>query len=258
MYKGIFFCDVDGTILPHGDVAVASQFFSLVREAGDRGYLVCISSGRILETLAPLFVEVEDLVVLSACNGCMILHRGALLVENHTIEAGDILPIADALDSWGAIPLLSTTDGLYLSAHSQHNSGSRRYARKDTTRFYETVSDIDGQVLQITALCSGNTEEVIAKSRASFPAAYRIATCGREMFDICPTDKGESLVLVRNHYGIAASRTWAFGDNENDIAMLEAAGVGYLMDSAHPDLHDGRFVRCTDLVQTIRTIMGST
>ena len=255
MYKGIFFCDVDGTILPHGDEAVSPQFFSLVREATARGYLFCISSGRILATLAPLFVEVEDLVVLSACNGCMIIHHGAELIPNHTIEDHHLAPLSASLVEWGAIPLLSATDGLYMPSRLDHNTKSLRYALKDVTRFFERVEEIEGEVLQITALCGENLERVIDKTRAAWGTSYDISLSGVEMFDICPTDKGESLTLISEHFAVERSRTWAFGDNENDIAMLEAAGTGYLMDGAHAVLHDGRFARCTDLVATIKTIM---
>ncbi len=255
VYKGIFFCDVDGTLLPHGDEAVSPQILSVVREATDRGYLFCISSGRIISTLAPLFAEVEDLVVLSACNGCMIIHHGAELIPNHTIDEHHLAPLAASLAEWGAIPLLSATSGLYMPSRLEHNTKSLRYALKDVTRFYERVEEIEGEVLQLTALCSGNLERVIAKTRAVWGASYGITLTGVEMFDICPTDKGESLTLVSEHFAVERTRTWAFGDNENDIAMLEAAGAGFLMDGAHPDLHDGRFGRCTDLVATIKAIM---
>ncbi|HOE84869.1 MAG TPA: HAD hydrolase family protein [Sphaerochaeta sp.] len=255
MYKGIFFCDVDGTILPHGDEAVSPRILSLVREATDRGYLFCISSGRIISTLAPLFEEVEDLVVLSACNGCMIIHHGTDLIPNHTIEERHLGPLSSSLLRWGAIPLLSATSGLYMPSGLDHSTKSLRYALKDVTRFYREVEEIEGEVLQFTGLCSGNLEAVIDNCRSAWDAFYRITITGEQMFDICPTDKGESLTLVREHFAVERRWTWAFGDNENDIAMLEAAGAGYLMDGAHADLHDGRFVRCTDLVATIKAIM---
>lgn len=255
MYKGIFFCDVDGTILSHGEAAVSPHFFALVREATDRGYLMCISSGRILSTLAPLFLEVEDLVILSACNGCMIVHRGGELIPNHTIEERHRSSLSASLLAWGAIPLFSATSGLYMPSLLEHNTKSLRYALKDVTRFYRDVEEIEGEVLQVTALCSGNLESVIAQSRAAWGDVYGITTTGVEMFDICPTDKGESLALVSEHFAVERRRTWAFGDNENDIAMLESAGIGYLMDGAHPALHDGRFERCVDVVGTIRAIM---
>lgn len=257
MYKGIFFCDVDGTILPHGDKAVSASFFDLVREVCDRGYLMCISSGRIISTLAPLFTEVEDLVIYSACNGCMILHHGRELIPNHTVDGVHIEEISSKLLAWDAVPLFSALDGLYIPAHIIHNAKSAIYESKAITRFYEDAEDIPTPVLQVTALCNDNVETVIRESRRAWDQHYHITITGEEMFDICPTDKGESLRLVTAHYGISRDRTWAFGDNENDIPMLSEAGEGFLMEGAHPDLHDGRFVRCNDLEGMIRAIMDS-
>ena len=84
-YNGMFFCDVDGTILPHGQREVSPSFFSLVHEAKERGFLFCISSGRFHLSLIPLFEQVEDEVVFSASNGCRILYQGRELIPNHTI-----------------------------------------------------------------------------------------------------------------------------------------------------------------------------
>lgn len=255
VYKGIFFCDVDGTILRHGDEAVSASFFDLVREVSDRGYLMCISSGRIISTLAPLFTEVGDLVIYSACNGCMILHQGRELIPNHTVDGAHIEEISSNLLAWDAIPLFSALDGLYIPSTVTQNAKSSHYESKAITRFYEDVEEIPTPVLQVTALCNGNIETVIRESRRAWDHAYRITITGEEMFDICPTDKGESLRLITDHYAISRDRTWAFGDNENDIPMLSEAGEGYLMEGAHPSLHDGRFARCSDLEKMIRAIM---
>lgn len=256
MYKGIFFCDVDGTILPHGQAAVSPTFFELVDEVVERGYLMCISSGRIISTLAPLFTAVEDKVIFSACNGCMIIQGGRELIPNHTLEPAHLSEIAAKLLAWDAIPLFSSTVGLHLPKEIRHNAKSEHYALKEITSFYDDMSSFKHPMLQVTALCNNNIEAVIERSRSAWSHAYRVTTTGLEMFDICPTDKGEALDLVRSHYGIDRTRTWAFGDNENDIAMLDAAAEGYLMATAAAHLHKGGYAVCDDLASTIRAIMG--
>jgi Cof subfamily protein (haloacid dehalogenase superfamily) len=255
--KGIFFCDVDGTILPHGQGAIEPRFFEVVRTAHRRGYLVCISSGRIFCSLQPLFVEVEDLVVFSACNGCMIVYQGEELIPNHTIGSHDAEEMVNSLLKWGAIPLISSTDGLHLPKKIEHHARSLHYLNRPTTKVFEHIDQVDAPVLQLTALCNDNIETVIANSRLAWQERYHVTTTGPQMFDICPTTKGESLILIAEHYGIDRSKTWAFGDNENDIPMLRAAGKGYLMHDAHPTLHDPRFEHCDDVSQTMLAIMES-
>ncbi|RQH06058.1 Cof-type HAD-IIB family hydrolase [Paraburkholderia dinghuensis] len=48
--------------------------------------------------------------------------------------------------------------------------------------------------------------------------------------------KGRALRVVLERLGIAAARCIAFGDNMNDIDLLETAGHPFMMDNANPDL----------------------
>ena len=43
--------------------------------------------------------------------------------------------------------------------------------------------------------------------------------------------KGEALLWLANHLGIKRTATMAFGDGENDISMLKAAGIGIAMEN---------------------------
>ena len=48
--------------------------------------------------------------------------------------------------------------------------------------------------------------------------------------------KGRALQFVLNRLGVEASRCIAFGDNMNDIDLLETAGHPFMMNNANPDL----------------------
>jgi hypothetical protein len=83
-----------------------------------------------------------------------------------------------------------------------------------------------------------------------------VVTTGKEMFDICPTSKGISLRAISEHFSVPIAHTYAFGDDENDIPMLEAAGKGYIMGNAHQGVKDREFEHCYDLIGTIRKILA--
>jgi Cof subfamily protein (haloacid dehalogenase superfamily) len=48
--------------------------------------------------------------------------------------------------------------------------------------------------------------------------------------------KGRALAFVLDRFGVDARRCVAFGDNMNDIDMLETAGHPFMMNNANPDL----------------------
>ncbi len=255
-YAGIVFCDVDGTILPHGERTVSSDFFALVEEARQADYLVCISSGRFHEALLPLFSPVSSKVVFSASNGCRVLYQGRELFPNQGIDYSLAEQITSSLHDWGATALISTTDAICLPTVAREQLKAKSYLAKGYTRFFDTFSEVPGDVLQITAVCDGNLSTVLARSREAWGSAFHVVTTGKEMFDICPTSKGISLRAISEHFSVPIAHTYAFGDDENDIPMLEAAGKGFIMGNAHQGVKDREFEHCHDLIGTIREILA--
>lgn len=50
--------------------------------------------------------------------------------------------------------------------------------------------------------------------------------------------KGRAVEWLCGHLGVDASRAWAFGDSENDVSMLEFAGVGVALPNSMPPALD--------------------
>ena len=50
--------------------------------------------------------------------------------------------------------------------------------------------------------------------------------------------KGRAVSLLAKHYGVEMSETLAFGDNFNDLDMLEAAGEAYVMANAPQEVKE--------------------
>lgn len=256
VYKGLFVCDVDGTILPHGQREIAPSFFSLVREATERGFLFCISSGRFHMALIPLFQPIADLVVFSASNGCRILHHGKDLIPLHSINHADVLAIIDQLLENNSVPLLSGEHSILLPDTDMEVQSQKGFLLKEALKAFKTPKDIDERILQITGVCVTNKLEILAAIRASWAHKYHVVTTGKELFDICPTSKGESLTEIRTYFDIPVKRTFAFGDDENDLPMLHSAGGGYLMASAVGRISKTEGLNlCHDLETTIRRLM---
>lgn len=46
--------------------------------------------------------------------------------------------------------------------------------------------------------------------------------------------KGNAILRLAHHLGLSPEQTMAFGDGENDISMIELAGIGIAMDNGNP------------------------
>lgn len=70
--------------------------------------------------------------------------------------------------------------------------------------------------------------------REKYGEDLTIHTSGNVWFDINPKgiNKGSALLKLMNHLNIPKEETMAFGDNENDIEMLEAVQYSFAMEKA--------------------------
>ncbi len=81
---------------------------------------------------------------------------------------------------------------------------------------------------------------------------------GADMVEHC-CSKARGLELLCEHYGVDRKDTWAFGDSENDIELLQAAGTGVAVGNAMEETkqaadyvtddiwHDGIYKACEAL-----------
>ena len=93
------------------------------------------------------------------------------------------------------------------------------------------------------------------KAKERYALDLHVFSTGVQLFDICPTNKVESLKEIRTLLKVREKDSWAFGDDENDLSMLRSAGKGYLMNNAATHLHDQGFEIIDDLIETIDNII---
>ena len=66
----------------------------------------------------------------------------------------------------------------------------------------------------------------------------KIASSGKEWMDCNPlgVNKGTAIRFLQEYLGIAPDETCTFGDNLNDIEMLESAGTSYAVSNAREEV----------------------
>jgi len=79
-----------------------------------------------------------------------------------------------------------------------------------------------------------------AMRRTPFFERYHFTQSSEHYFEILPKDvsKGSALLKLSELLGIHPSRTIAMGDNQNDIELLQAAGIGIAVANAVEELRN--------------------
>lgn len=228
--------DIDGTLVKDSTPEIYPEMLEFIREWTDRGGYFCVASGRQYYSIAHMFEQVADRLVYVAENGAHVRYRDQDIlvkemrrehVEQIMAQLRGYYADCDVVVSSPEGSLLESTNDRFLKFFTEgyHNK-------------YRIVKDVLAEktdILKIAIYREGSIRE-LGESVLIPQWQDKVKTCmaGEEWVDFmdASVDKGNALCVVQEHLGIKAEETMAFGDNDNDIGMLTAAGESYAVATA--------------------------
>ena len=119
--------------------------------------------------------------------------------------------------------------------------GLRGYLKAGRTPVPETIPQLlpaIGPVTKVSIFFTcASAAQAAREAIAADPGLYYVQTSAScyEVMDVEAT-KGSALVWLAGHMGWRIDQTVAFGDNNNDVTMIEAAGDGVVMLNGEPQV----------------------
>ena len=108
--------------------------------------------------------------------------------------------------------------------------------------------------VKISAYYRPGVLKVEPELAAKWGSRFQVAVAGECWLDFTLADKSTGILALCRHLGMDPKDAMAFGDNFNDVPMLDAVGHPYLMESAAEALRQRYPVRCArpeDVLQTL-------
>ncbi len=238
--------DLDGTLLT-GDKRILPSSLETIEKARQAGVLFTVVTGRPLPS-ARRYIEVTGADVP------VVLYNGALIVN---FKSGEVLRSME-LETEDAARILALAEELDTTAcvWSQQKLYSNR--REGRIHEYKKLSQLEPIFIDDpAAIVAQGITKVIFDDEPE-----RISRFARELkgepfknVTLCVSDpdfleffngqvsKGDALCWLGQYCGISPKEMLALGDADNDVPMLECAGVGAAMKNSSPAaLAAGNFV----------------
>lgn len=240
--KKVLFSDMDGTLLLNNSTISPAMKAAIGRITASGHHLV-LSSGRPL----PSILEVCELAGLTFPNMLIISNNGALVyscdskqpILEHKLAQDDIRKIVAAANAAG-IHIHGYTEGEIVCYHD--NEELRFYTRRIhmPLKCVENIADAlpDGSYkLQMIHLTDRTVLERFRDSLladSDLKGRIQAFFSNDQYLEILPiaADKGSALRFVTDYLPVLRTNTFAAGDAENDISMLDAAHIGVAMENA--------------------------
>ena len=226
MIKAAFF-DIDGTIFSHFTKQVPPSAIQALRELQDRGVLRIAATGRHLLELQDMDLLKYDFDGYITLNGQICLDRQYNVIYGNPFTDGDRDALIRLFEHKEMPLILMEKDRMYINYVDEHVVR----AHEDIYTRIPDIREYRGDILYMSAAyCMKDREDFLAR---------QIGDCtftrwSRHGVDIIPrgADKVSGIEQFLAYTGIRREEAMAFGDGENDVAMLEYAAVGVALGNA--------------------------
>ncbi|MFW5742457.1 MAG: HAD family hydrolase, partial [Spirochaetota bacterium] len=218
--------DLDGTLLT-GRKEVTPRTLEAVRVCLAENHLVVIATARPLRTIVHLLPSdlLECYVVL--CNGARIVLKGECVHRNE-LPGGEVGRVVDAVTACGLSPAIEADDHLYMDPEPDH------------VPFCDYSSLASYQGIPACKVLGFSRRPVSASLISdALPAGLNcVVTDGGTLAQIARTgcSKATACRIVFEAERIDPARTYAFGDDTNDLSLFGAVRYGIAMANAVPEL----------------------
>ena len=230
--------DLDGTLLQYGKKELEGEIFDQIRALHDRGILFCPASGRQYTSLRKLFAPVADCCIFLCENGGVIYKDELCIAKN---------PMPRALAEEIAEDLWSRSDGqgeVMLSGQNTAYLMERGLGMLDRIKFignnYQVIQD-PSEIPEDIVKVSVYLHEGVAAYADRFVPRWEQANCavaGPYWIDTTLANKGIGVQSICKILDFDLADVMAFGDNYNDVSMLDIVGHPYIMDGAAGPLRE--------------------
>lgn len=228
--------DLDGTLLPYGKTELSHEIYDQIRALAQQGILFCPASGRQYTSLRKLFAPVAQHCAFLCENG------GVLFREERCIGKTAMprdLAEAIARDFWqdsdgeGEV-MLSGENTAYLMVRG---GGMENRIRVIGNR-YTCITDpaeVPEDIVKVSVYLPSGAQRFATR----FVPRWQQANCavaGPYWIDTTLANKGTGVQALCRALGITPEQVLAFGDNYNDVAMLDTVGMPCIMQGAAEEL----------------------
>lgn len=232
--------DVDGTLLDSRK-KLPERNIEAVNYALKKGVKVAIASGRSLGGIRQLLAQLGIGNRGVCLNGGLIVYDK--VIHKAAMEEASVMKIIDLSEKYGSQIFLSAADfnltngGLSQEVKELVEKGSLRSDYRFCKDYKELRAEahrcrneiLKAAIKEINEANSGQLKQELTDLDL-----FQVAKSDDYFIDINPraSNKGTGVRFLAEYLSIPMEHVMCIGDNENDIEMVETAGIGIAMGNA--------------------------
>ncbi|MDO4229138.1 MAG: HAD family hydrolase [Capnocytophaga sp.] len=228
--------DIDGTLV-NNKKELPNNFWKVYDLIQEKNIRFCVASGRQIQSLEQLFQPIAHEIGFASDNGALVRFQNKDLYEI-PLEINSIMPILEVCEQ---IP----------NAGTVVCGKNKAYIKTDFDNIFEEIalyypahqrienfSDIKDSIFKIS-VCDKRFSRLNSYPKLErFSNEFNVVISGDLWLDITDknVNKGVALKALQNLWNISEEETLVFGDQLNDIEMMQGAKFSYAMKNAQDEV----------------------
>jgi hypothetical protein len=247
--------DLDGTLLNTAH-EVSKENKQAIQAAKDAGIKVVLCTGRPLKGMIHILQECN----LLEEGDLGITYNGGLVQWTHTGKT--VSQITHTKEDVQVAYQLSQKMGMPLNLIDLDHVYEPEYPKGRESLYSTIMKALPFKPIQMNKLPESlainkmvmcwhqdELDEAIASIPSEYHERFTIMKSRPNLLEVLPkeVDKGKGLAMLAEKLGLAREEIMGIGDQENDLAMVEYAGLGVAMGNATEEVkHAAQFVTKTN------------
>ena len=235
--------DMDGTLLdPQGQLDLP-RLEKILDQLDQRGIRFVIATGNEVHRMRQLLKYLVERVVLVVANGARIFENNELLQA----QTWDDAMVDRALDHFKGREcqnqfVVTAMNGGFVKKGTVFTELDKFMTPEMIEKLYQRMNFVDefdsnlfGGVLKMSMVVGEErSDSVLQEINELFDGHVRAVSSGYGCIDILQDGihKAWGLEELLKRWNLKPEQIMAFGDSENDIEMLELAGISYAMENS--------------------------
>lgn len=229
--------DIDGTLLEDGQHKLNPELLNVILQLRAQGMQFAAASGRQWASIEAVFEPVKEKVFYLSDNGAYVgCHARRLFVN--TIDREVVMDMVRDIRAAGLDVMVSGPDVVYLDTPNEEFYRWLVDGYKFRVERVEDLLQVEDDFIKVSAYRKIDVEGATKELREKYRDKLKITISGDMWMDcMAPgVNKGVAVKLLQDSLGIRPEETIAFGDQLNDIEMLQSVYYSFAIGNARPEV----------------------
>ena len=230
--------DIDGTLVPDGTHDLNPEVLEVILKLRDKGIQFAAASGRQWASIESVFEPIKKRVFYLSDNGAYVGCHGRNLFLNPIDRQTVMDMVHDVRAMEGLDIMLSGPDVVYLETENQEFIDWLVKGYHFRVERVLDLTQVDSDFIKISVYRKTDVEIHTKALQEKYKDRLKITIAGDMWMDCMKPgiNKGQAVKLLQESLEIKPEETMAFGDQLNDIEMLQQAYYSFAVGNARPEV----------------------